>query len=988
MVADSKFERNSHSGLVIRNTYGSSHIVNTISLGNGQNGIHAHELFGDWNMINSSLLENSGHGLLMVNTKACNSNFERVLLTKNQLTGARLDGGTGFISVMNSDFLNNNEDGLSVANQADDTSLEICNGNFSNNVKNGLYLQVLKGTFRAWKLSSGGNSENGVLLQQVSKANISSSLMERNARSGLSVEQTIELLKVQNVSTSYNQGSGLTITNGKGIVILDSWSSDGNGEDGLYLLAQDGWVNIQDSFINENKRRGIYFCDGSDKRLQQFRIQESKILLNQQGGINLSPLSSLPRSNPTRSISIELADNLVANNSGNGIQLSPVYYNRYSYSYRKVYLTVERNFVLENKGTSFYVHCPAAYKLTAKIQNNSLQYNTGNVMTISDSDNCGGSVAEFPVNVEVQSNHFFNNSASDHVLFMDYYKWPQFRFALVKNNTFIGNVVERYRHPSIRRRTIAKATVVVKEGNFTIVENVFDNPQISHQMATLLFNYKSVVVATSNWWGAKADCDISDVIFDFQDRLQLAAIEYFPFLLSTDRNDTAQGKVAREFCFMRGKSLGGALDRDLILADSSSPYNVVGDIIVLPNASLTIHRNVTLVFPPLSAFLVQGIIFVQGDKHEKVNFVLKKPSEPSVRLADGPGPWEGFLEIKINETWMSVCLSSFAYAPHTVCLQLGYQPYTYRYNRPNGKESYFIHNLLCDTNDKEYILQCNRQGWSFSSSCSYYTPYVKCHRNYWTGVHLAMTSGRSVIHNLLIDEAGYQYRSDISISGIALRIDFNHHDLQDIVVNNSISVCTQIMYPSPFMSKPAMCNVTMSNCGSHGLRFDSPYLHLKEVSVHNTGGYGLTYESNWNSLNTHSVQMGDSAFVMKFPLCAENKTVVHCNDSFYFVADSTAQNPSCEHIIETTKGCKIGLQIIYSYIGYSQAFRVYDQVNKTDARLWKVQELHWQDRPVLFSNGSSLVLDVSNSGSSFGPVHFFVFVVGGECISVYCSSFL
>ena len=947
VVTESKFENNSQTGLTLLDICGSAHILNTVSLGNGQNGIYINELYGDLSMTNSSVSENNGHGILMEKTSASALNFQGIHSYKNQLSGARFHGSTVSMSITNSDFVNNEVDGL----------------------------YVLGGNFHASKIRSTRNGQNGVLLQQVSNVKISFSVIESNGAVGLWAQQTKVAFELQDSSTSHNQYTGLALTDGNGIVMIEALSSVGNGNDGLFVVKQDGLVNVQDCVLTKNKKRGIYFCDGDDKRLQYFRVQKSNILLNSDCGVKMEPLTRWPYSNPTRNISMELADNLIANNSGNGVQLSIKYFYFVSRDYRKVFLTVNRNLVLENKGTSFYIDCPAAYKLTAKVQNNTFQNNRGNVITISDRHRCGASVTN-PVDVEILSNQFINNKALDHVLFVDLFKWPNIRFVLIKNNTFSGNDIERYPFPNIVRHTIAKATVVIKEGNFTIMENSFENQRFPYHIATLLLDFKRVVIASRNWWDTINECNISDAIFDFQDRLQLAHVKYYPFLLSTDRNDTAEGKVAKKGCFWTGKSLGGILERDLTIAGNNSPYHVVGDIVVLPNATLTITRNVTLVFPPQSALLVQGRVFIRGAENEMVKFVLKKPSE-DVRLTGDRGPWEGLIEIKINDTWMPLCIWSFNYQQYTVCSQLGYQrPINKWYTKPTGSESNFIYNVQCGSIDKENIFQCNRQNWVFSSSCRNYVPYVQCTRNYWAGVHLAMTGRKSVIHNLLIDETGYSYRSDIP--GIGLRIDFSHHDLQKIVVNNSVSTCTQVMYVNPFTAEHTMRHLSISNCGSHGVRFDSPYLRLKETNVSNTAGYGLIYESNWNSLNTDSVKMGDPAFVMNLQLCAVHKTIIPGDDSFYFIADSVAQSPSCKHIIETTEGYKIGVQFLYLKFAYGKALRIYDQVNVTNARMWKVEKLNWQDRPVLVSNGSSLLLEVFSTANSFGPVHFFVFAIRGE----------
>ena len=312
-------------------------------------------------------------------------------------------------------------------------------------------------------------------------------------------------------------------------------------------------------------------------------------------------------------------------------------------------------------------------------------------MTFDDGNNCGSGMSD-PVELRLISNTFTNN-IGENVLFVDLYHWNDMRRTEIINNTFANNSGTDL-FPGVFRRSTKYAVVVLKEGNFTLHENMFVNPNFTFQISTILNNFKRTVAAQRNWWGTEKECDIREKIFDFEDRVQLARIDYFPYLASPDTRDVVSENTTRKSCFLQGHQLDGALDETLVLNDKSTPYIVKDDLIVLPNGSLTIAPNVTLIFPPRSVFVVQGHLSVEGTVDENVKFTMQRPSSFKVRLVGGVGPWAGRVEMLYNDTWISICLgySSFSNEGQVVCQQLGYTYHYYRYREQ-------VLNIINNTND-------------------------------------------------------------------------------------------------------------------------------------------------------------------------------------------------------------------------------------------------------------------------------------------------
>ena len=115
------------------------------------------------------------------------------------------------------------------------------------------------------------------------------------------------------------------------------------------------------------------------------------------------------------------------------------------------------------------------------------------------------------------------------------------------------------------------------------------------------------------------------------------------------------------------------MNQPITIPKNSGSYQVTGDVTVLSDGTLTIEENVTLEFDLKAVFLVYGELKVKGTSTNRVRFISKKPSQKTLRLVDGPGPWKGRLEMLFNNTWMPICLKLYQQEYSIVCRQLGYE---------------------------------------------------------------------------------------------------------------------------------------------------------------------------------------------------------------------------------------------------------------------------------------------------------------------------
>ena len=84
-----------------------------------------------------------------------------------------------------------------------------------------------------------------------------------------------------------------------------------------------------------------------------------------------------------------------------------------------------------------------------------------------------------------------------------------------------------------------------------------------------------------------------------------------------------------------------------------------------------------------------------------------------VRLANGPNPWEGRVEVYHNDVWGTVCDDSWDVMQAVVlCRQLGYEGGVIVNNKKYGPgvDPIWLDNLFC-RGEETSIADCEHNGW-------------------------------------------------------------------------------------------------------------------------------------------------------------------------------------------------------------------------------------------------------------------------------------
>ena len=944
---------------------------------NNHYGLHIIEARGRVNVLSSLFRGNNKHGI-HVETISGLIGLKKVNSSKNYHSGMSIGVGSILLSVSDSNFDNNDHSGVRITNQLH-TTINISDAQFKGNARNhrnhGLYLVDFKEdcNVQLSNLNIVGNTvSNGAFFERLSLANliITSSKFDENGWNGLSIAGvSCHKSTFRNISTSRNAQSGIYVSGGNFNVSLVSWTSVSNGRNGFYLEKQAGKINVNGCLVNDNQRDGLVFFDGGYVRLYAVLIQKCT-LSNNRYGVRFT----LRRYTGLMNYRVIVVDSTIANNTQGGCEFfaescGNPHRNRY------LKLSFERNKVAGNKKYGLLFNGFEQSEVEATVQNNTMKENTGYALILEYRKSCSASRL-FPVLVNVQGNIFTKNKG-EYIVFVNFKSATSKQQMIISLNSFFENQnVRKFSTNYARVKT--QAVLAISKGNVTVKRNAFDNPMFPHEMATLCIDHEIMYQAIENWWGSSDECKVKERIFDYEDRVELARIHYYPFLIYHNSSSVIIHNSTRALCFLQGTKMGGILNESITIPRNSGAYQVTGDVTVFSDGSLTIEENVTLEFDLKAVFLIYGEIIIKGTSTNRVRFIPKKPSEKTIRLADGPGPWKGRLEMWFNNTWMPICLRWYRHEYRIVCRQLGYEEDKYSNHYPSGKETVFLHNFQCDTNENDNVANCGRENWISLPHCSDYVAYIACKTPYWTGVHLAIAPKKSVITNLDISYAGFDYRNDLKVPGIALRIDLSHN-ISGVVVDNSASVGVQIMYPNPFKSSYDMHNITISNTESDGIRLESPLVKIMNTDVINTKGRGFLSDFNWKPLNINVLNMAEAKVKRYLQMCTDRHVFLDNASPVYYLTVKSDYNKGCDTIITVPQKYYIGMQLIYQNIPSYVLFHVYSGKNKTSETVWDIHSLTWPSRPVWRSNTSTVLLESYSQyyHRSFS-MHFMVYLIKGK----------
>ena len=332
-------------------------------------------------------------------------------------------------------------------------------------------------------------------------------------------------------------------------------------------------------------------------------------------------------------------------------------------------LSIDGNVFEGNYGRSVFVEEQSFFRAPAAIQNN----------VFKDNSNSNGGVLEIrrmEKDVLILGNVFKSNEGPNVVLLhSENYLGTKNNLTFV-NNSLLNNSNTRSSGCEVEISGLKEYKVI------SIHHNIFNSQSFPKELCVNITanSHTSFVNASLNFWGYDNENQIKERIYDANDNYERTLAVFIPFLSSTGELMQGSNQTDGNETFAK-RYLGGRISSSLNLWSTFSPYIVISDVTVLPDAELTIHPGVELQFGSGVGMLILGALFVLGNRDNPVTFSLLKRSQTKisipVRLVEGTFPWKGSLEILHNGNWTPVCVNeSMLFGRKTakvICGQLGYQ---------------------------------------------------------------------------------------------------------------------------------------------------------------------------------------------------------------------------------------------------------------------------------------------------------------------------
>lgn len=238
-ISSSRFLNNSNSGVAVNDLIGQTKIFNTVFMGNGF-GVHINKTNGGLSLLSTTFLYNRKHGIYIGNVTG-SVTFWSLNSSRNHGSGIAIEKGSVSLLISFCEASKNQDHGLEIYNQIN-SNINISSLEVYESGRKGLYFRDFSedSCILISNLTSVRNRGDGAFFEKLSirQFSVSTSSFNENYDHGLLAKKVVSAnVAFWSASTSKNYNNGLFFQNGKGNISLQSWSSVGNNDNGLYLSA-------------------------------------------------------------------------------------------------------------------------------------------------------------------------------------------------------------------------------------------------------------------------------------------------------------------------------------------------------------------------------------------------------------------------------------------------------------------------------------------------------------------------------------------------------------------------------------------------------------------------------------------------------------------------------------------------------------------------------------------------------------------------------
>ncbi|KAK7076789.1 hypothetical protein SK128_004223, partial [Halocaridina rubra] len=710
---------------------------------------------------------------------------------------------------------------------------------------------------------------------------VQNSVVADNSGHGVSIENMRSLVHINLSNLTQNFfGSGLNVRGGAGSVNVTYSTINKNVGDGVNITYEGGLQNVTWSTVSDNKLRGVAVWFNESGLNTSIRhetgIAYSTISGNLDVGVRIG--------NFCREAMVNISGNTFSGGHRTALEIESCWIK--DTGQRSV--QIGQNLFRRNKRVALSISPAVNMKLNLEY-NEFIQNDQGTLMIYNED------YIEFqslPFTGHIYRNYFKGNTG-----------WFVLRLALtipgldqslmVEKNVIKNNVV-RELFDSFRSRSRSSGVVCIGSANVLIYRNLIDNPNSLYELSSHTTDQSTPINATYNWLGSKFERDIFERILDRRDRYNLALILFHPYLLVSNNVETPviePGQMSEPEFFNPNDDhvIGGEINGEITLHDGV--YNVTRDIYVHDTGTLTIAFGTTLEFAEGMGMMVAGLLRTEGSGSNFVKFTLQgttlrerapffdtddnvllngteafnvtndilaaanKSNVPAipVKLVGGRQELEGRLMTYIDGDWGTVCNHGWDIDDAAVaCHQLGYvlNPEDWYLEPgvmpPDGQDSRIVlSNVQCDEFDTDITKCKGDHSWELENSCSHSEDVgLRCYPGTWAGIHLGMTARESYIKGVVIEKAGLLDYTTRSFKP-ALQIDFHHHIIQDIIVQDNSQDGVGVIYSNQYaIANPEArlfrgCRFRRNK--RHGISFRQMGVNITGSILENNGGSGLHF---------------------------------------------------------------------------------------------------------------------------------------------------
>ena len=476
----------------------------------------------------------------------------------------------------------------------------------------------------------------------------------------------------------------------------------------------------------------------------------------------------------------------------------------------------------------------------------------------------------------------------------------------ITGNNLIANGFRR-RYPLFYIPINNASAVICSSRQISVNKNFFENPLLRWEFLLTRFFGPYEINAQYNWWGTNDQRKIILRIFDFHWRSYLARLNFSPFLASANVSDVTTGGT--KMSFRDGNRLGGHVTDYVVLQKDYSPYVVIRDVVIHPNATLRIEKGVQINIVQNVGFHVYGKLELVGEWGNPIKFDIAKNVNGfdnfmvyPVRLVNGSKPYEGIVEILYNNTWGTICDEGVSpLTGHVLCKQLGYQGYSASSRRtPSSSISskpVWWRYLKCDSNTHDDISSCSFQGWGVTCyNRNLWT--VRCDPGYWRGIRFRETAKASTISNVKFYRGGVQIHSDTK--SFVLHFDVLRQSLSNVEIRDPFRDGIKIGFQEPgSIINNVEIQDTLTWLNGHGIETSSTLtFHNCTVSGKHRGFY-FEELSIQNFLNDRGIKFVDALAVPELMLrreilmCDQNMSVVVGREDLKIITIFSSKDVEC-----------------------------------------------------------------------------------------------